>query len=357
MALALMNQRFPGAPSGFQVFLFSKKEISMGRRMWIVAMVVAMGMAGAPAMSQEKAKSAGPSVPKVVAKVNGKAIAGDEFTRVVKQMESGQASRPAGQPAKDPETLKTEVLEHLITMEVLSQKAEQKKIQVGKEDVDKKLVEIQASMGGEPAFNDAMKTYNITLEQFRTDVGRSLRIQQLVDQEVFEKIVVEPAEVNSFYESNPKAFDVPEQVRARHIIVRFKEGATDADKKEARAAIDKAAERLKKGEDFEAVAKEVSQDGTASNGGDLGYFGRGQMVPEFDTVAFSMEKGKVSAVVETRFGFHLIKVEDKREPRKLTVQEVGPRIVEFLKQKKGQEGLKKYVDDLRAQAKIEKTKF
>ncbi len=105
------------------------------------------------------------------------------------------------------------------------------------------------------------------------------------------------------------------------------------------------------------MAKQVSQDGTAQRGGDLGYFSRGQMVPEFEKAAFSLEKGKVSQVVETKFGYHLIKLEDKKEARTLGFQEVEPKIAEFLRQKKGEEQLKAYVDNLKSQAKIESSRL
>jgi peptidyl-prolyl cis-trans isomerase C len=328
-----------------------RRVILAGVMAWTCAWGVSM------AADQEGQGTKG-DVPKVVAKVNGKAISGEQYQKLFRQMESSKGAE--GQPGKapsDPQAIKEQVLERLITVEVLSQKAEQLKIQAEPQELDQKIQEIQESMGGEQAMKDALKSHGLSMEELRADIKRSMGIQKLLDREVFEKVTVDQGEVKGFYDSNPQVFQVPEQVRARHIIVRVKEGATEVEKKQARETIQKAAERLNKGESFEEVAKEVSQDGTAQRGGDLGYFSRGQMVPEFEKVAFSLEKGKVSPMVETKFGYHLIKLEDKKEARTLGFQEVEAKIAEFLRQRKGEEQLKAYVDGLRGQAKIERASF
>lgn len=327
------------------------KVVVAGIMAWTCAWGVSMA-------ADQKGQGASGDVPKVVAKVNGKAISGEQYQKLFKQMESSKqaGAQPDAAPA-DPKAMKEQVLERLITVEVLSQKAEQLKIHSEPQELDEKIHEIQESLGGEQAMKEALQSHGLSMEELRADIQRSMSIQKLLDREVFEKVTVDQAEVKGFYDSNPQVFQVPEQVRARHIIVRVKEGATELEKKQAREAIQKAADRIKKGESFEEVAKQVSQDGTAQRGGDLGYFSRGQMVPEFEKAAFSLEKGKVSQVVETKFGYHLIKLEDKKEARTLGFQEVEPKIAEFLRQKKGEEQLKAYVDNLKSQAKIERAGF
>lgn len=324
----------------------------------LAGLVAWAGTWGVSMAADQKGQGASGDVPKVVAKVNGKAISGEQYQKLFRQMESSQGAggRPGGAPA-DPQAFKEQVLERLITVEVLAQKAEQLKIQAEPQQLDQRIQEIQQSLGGEQAMKDALQAHGLSMEDLRADIQRSMRIQKLLEKEVFEKVAVDQGEVKGFYDSNPQVFQVPEQVRARHIIVMVKEGATEADKKQAQAAIQKAADRIRKGESFEEVAKQVSQDGTAQRGGDLGYFSRGQMVPEFEKVAFGLEKGKVSPVVETQFGYHLIKVEDRKEARILSFQEVEPKIAEFLRQRKGEEQLKAYVDGLRGQAKIERASF
>jgi len=194
-------------------------------------------------------------------------------------------------------------------------------------------------------------------DAYRADIAFSMKIQKLLKQEVYDKITVRPKEVKDYYNANFEDFKVPDQVRARHVLIRIPDDATEAQRKEASGAIQKAAERIEKGEAFEEVAKQVSQDGSAPQGGDLGYFGRGQMVPEFEKVAFSLEKGQVSDIVETQFGYHLIKAEGWRPARTKPFDEGASEIEELLRRWKAESLGRDYIEKLRADAKIEKTPF
>lgn len=131
--------------------------------------------------------------------------------------------------------------------------------------------------------------------------------------------VVTDEEVKRFYDANEKGFLAPEQVRARHILIRADANASREEKQKARERIEGILGRIKKGEDFARLAAEFSEDSNSQmNGGDLGYFTKGQMVRAFEEAAFSLKAGQVSGVVETDFGYHLIKVEEHQEARMVT---------------------------------------
>jgi parvulin-like peptidyl-prolyl isomerase len=131
------------------------------------------------------------------------------------------------------------------------------------------------------------------------------------------------AEVRKLYDERSDEFDVPERTRSRHILLRVPPNATPEQLAELEARANKVRERLVAGEDFAAVAREVSEDpGSAGNGGDLGYFRRGQMVPAFDEVAFSLEPGAISDVVRSDYGFHIIRVEDRKPASFRSFEEV-----------------------------------
>jgi len=115
--------------------------------------------------------------------------------------------------------------------------------------------------------------------------------------------------------------------------------------------------RLQAGEDFAALAKKESTCPSATQGGDLGEFGRGEMVPEFEDAAFKLKPGETSGVVETKFGYHIIKVTAKQEPVVEKLEEVRTKIVEFLKKQKAQQELTNFINDLKKEAKIEKVKM
>jgi peptidyl-prolyl cis-trans isomerase C len=319
---------------------------------------VVLSMAAQSAVQAQGAGAASDvKVPATVAKVNGKAISGAVYEKIWRQVMAERGGANAPKDARERDAVRDRILDRLIDVELMSQQADQLKIKAEAQEVEKKIQEVQTSMGGEERFQELMKAHGVTMEEYRAEVGRSLKVQRLLEKEVLPRIKVEPGEAKVYYDAHPQAFKMPEQVRARHIIIRVAEGATDAQKKEAMAAIKKAGDRVKKGEAFEEVAKQVSQDGTASNGGDLGFFGQGQMVPEFEKVAFSLPPGKVSDVVQSRFGYHLIKVEEKRPARDLAFQEVEEKLGQFLKRQKEEQGVAAYVNELKGRAKIERVAF
>jgi len=158
------------------------------------------------------------------------------------------------------------------------------------------------------------------------------------------------AAMRTVYDDAVTKLPAEEEVKAAHILVR----AAAGDDKASKAAEDKikaVIARLNKGEDFAKVAAEVTEDPSGkANGGDLGYFAKDQMVPEFANVAFALDKGKISAPVKTQFGWHVIKVEDKRTKPKPSFEDVKPQVEQFVARKAQAE----YVTKLRAEAKIEK---
>ena len=156
--------------------------------------------------------------------------------------------------------------------------------------------------------------------------------------------------MHKVYDDAVKQLGEQQEVHARHILIRAAPGDEKASK-EAEDKIKAIIVRLKKGEDFEKLAKEVTEDPSGkANGGDLGYFTKDQMVPEFSETAFKLEKGQISEPVKTQFGWHVIKVEDKRAKAPPKFEEVKPQIENFVTRKAQAE----LVQKLRAEAKIEK---
>jgi len=168
------------------------------------------------------------------------------------------------------------------------------------------------------------------------------------------RVTVTTNDAKAFYDANPDQFKQPEMVRASHILIRCSPDATDDMKKDKRAQIDAALALVKGGEKFADVAKKVSEDpGSAQNGGDLGYFARGRMVPEFETVAFSLKSNEVSGVVTTQFGYHIIQATGHKPAQMLSFDEVQDKLIDYLKQRKGSDITRTYVADLRQAAKVE----
>ena len=178
------------------------------------------------------------------------------------------------------------------------------------------------------------------------DIGKQVEMivneylaRAYVEQEILGGVTVSDEEVEKFYKGNQSAFESPEQLRVRHILISVKPGASDEEKNAARKKTTDILERVKKGEDFAKLAEEHSEDpGSRQKGGDLGYIARNTTMPELEQAAFALEVGRVSGPVETAFGFHLIKVEGKKKasiaPFDQVKEEVRRKTLQEAKQKK-----------------------
>jgi peptidyl-prolyl cis-trans isomerase C len=176
----------------------------------------------------------------------------------------------------------------------------------------------------------------------------------MLQAELGTKVTVTPEQINDFYQKNPAQFQQPERVRASHILIGFPQNADDAAKNQARAKAADVLKDVKAGKDFAALAKEHSTDpGSGKNGGDLGFFQQGQMVPPFDKAAFSMKPGETSELVETDFGVHIIRVVDRQPPRAVPLDEVRPQIQQYLEGQGRQQATQAFVDTLKSKGKIE----
>jgi peptidyl-prolyl cis-trans isomerase C len=176
----------------------------------------------------------------------------------------------------------------------------------------------------------------------------------LIDKEFGNTVSVADKEVKAYYDKYPSFFKKPEQVRARHILIKVDPKADSKEKAEAHKKIEDIQHKLQKGEDFEALAKEFSQCPSAANGGDLGSFGRGQMVKPFEEAAFALKPGEVSDIVETRFGYHLIEVMDKKPATTIPYKDIKDRLKQYLKQEKIQKEVRLYAEKLKEKAKVER---
>ena len=163
-----------------------------------------------------------------------------------------------------------------------------------------------------------------------------------------------PEQVAEFYESNLTEFQQGERVRASHILVGFPENADDAAKEQARARALGVLIELNVGGDFAALAKQFSDDpGSGPNGGDLGYFERGQMVGPFEEVAFSLPPAQTSDLVESPFGYHIIRVIDRQAPRTIPLTEARPQVRQFLEDQNRELQARAFVEALRAKSKVD----
>ncbi|GAQ25307.1 peptidylprolyl isomerase [Tepidanaerobacter syntrophicus] len=256
----------------------------------------------------------------VVARVNDEVITKDELYDALVQ-ENGDA-----------------VLNSLIANKIVELEAKKQNITVSEEDVQKEVDKLAEQYGGEEAFTQFLDMYGYSLDGIKDNIKMNLYVKKLLEP----TIKIEESEIKSYFDENKASFDTPEQVKASHILVDTEEKAKEVKQK------------LQDGEDFAELAKTYSTD-TSNNqqGGELGYFSKGQMTPEFEAAAFSLKVGEISDPVKTEFGYHIIKVEDKKEAKEATYEESKDKIKEALLEEKLSTAFSTWIQEKFSEYKIE----
>jgi peptidyl-prolyl cis-trans isomerase C len=290
------------------------------------------------------------ALPPVVAKVNGEDIKKEDFDQMIKGMEM-QAGQQIPPDRRD-EILRN-ALDQLIVYRLLSQESKARGLKVEETDVDAKVKEVRDRFQTQAAFEAALKQRGMTVDDLKKEARADLVVSKLVDAEVATVPGPSDAEAKDFYAKNPDRFKQDESIRASHILIRVDEKADGAAKAKAKATIETVLKKAKAGEDFGKLAQQYSQDGSAAQGGDLGYFPRGQMVPAFSDAAFALKPGEVSGVVTTPFGYHVIKLVDRKPGRVVPFEEAAPQIKQFLEGQKKQEHADAFIAGLKKKSKIE----
>ena len=287
----------------------------------------------------------------VAARVNGAPIYKIDYDTALENFKQSNNIGP-----DTPEDKRTEVdkivMDGLIGTELLYQKAQATPITVAQTEVDRAVSQTKENMG-EEGLKTELEKRKMVPEDLSNLVRQNMMIQKLIQETIIGPLQVSDDEMKKFYDEHLTEMAEPESIEASHIMV--KSGAADpAEKKaEARKKIDEGLKRVKSGEDFAAVAKTVSEDPSAANGGVLGSIRRGQTPPPFETAAFALAVGQMSDVVESQFGFHIIKVNAKHPAGTASFESAKAKIGEFLKQQKSQKAIEQMVDSLRSAAKVE----
>lgn len=290
-------------------------------------------------------------IPGVLARVNGETIEKWEFDDAVRRMEARVGSKVP--PERRDEALRG-VLDQLIAYHLMSQASRTRKMVASDADVDARIGQIKGTFPNEEAFQQSITAQGLTVERLRTQARMSLEVARFLQTEVESKIVVADADVDAFYKQNLDRFKQGESVHARHILIAMPPNSSSDIRKQARFAAQAVLAQLNRGVAFEQVARNVSADGrTAQNGGDLGFFAKGQMPPAFEQAAFAMRPGQTSGLVETPAGFHIIRVIEHRDARTAPFEEVSRQIREFLTQRLREKKLDDFVTELRTKARIE----
>lgn len=278
---------------------------------------------------------------------HGEIMQGVQMTlmQMSRQVPPQQLSQMAGQVYEN-------ITDTLIANILLTEAAKTSSLAVSDDELAEEIALIEEGAPEGSSLQESLAENGIEFQDWKNNLREQLLVRKLVEEKTADTPTATPADLASFYEENIDAFKVPETVTASHILIAFEEVDTDDVKAEKKKEIDALHDELLAGASFEDLATAHSDCPSSQRGGNLGTFGRGQMVPEFEEAAFTLDIGGLSDVVETQFGYHLIKVTDHQQEGIRTLAEVKDQLQAYLDAQKKQEALIAYIEELKEKADI-----
>jgi parvulin-like peptidyl-prolyl isomerase len=298
------------------------------------------------------ARAATPDDAEPVAVVNGHPILRRDFELAVELQFSGRRAATIGM--EELRTMRKKVLDRLIDGELLYQKASRRGAKVSDADVEEEFETIRGRFKAAEAFQAVLEETGTSEEEFRDQVRRSVVIARFVDREVVGDVEIAEEDVRRYYDQNPTEMVRKESVPIRQILIRVDPGASRAQRTEARRKIEAILAELGKGEEFETMARRYSEGPGAEQGGDRGILIRGGGAPPvIERAAFALGSNEISDIIETRRGFHIIEVGERRPAGPIPFDEAKDPIRTRLTATEREEKMRVYLESLREAARIE----
>lgn len=295
-------------------------------------------------------------LPKIVVTVNGKELSRTKLDEEMKMITSSPqfSSMPKEQASMIIKQYETRFIDRFINQTILLAEADKQAIKVTDEEMGDAIKEIKNRIPPNVTLENALKERGMDMDEFKKNIESDLRIRNMLDKKVAGITNITDEAVAKFYEENKQRFTQPETAHARHILVKVDKDADEATKKAKKEEIEGYRKQIIDGTaKFEDIAKEHSDCPSGKRaGGDLGSFGHGQMVPEFDKAAFEQEVDKVGPVIETSFGYHIVQVLERTPAGERKLDEVKDQIKEQLLNQEKQKVVEAYLKELRDSAKI-----
>ena len=290
-------------------------------------------------------------LPEVVATVNGQNITKQQLQDLFNAALQASGAKVEDLNAQQQLGGYTQLLQDLIMDKLVAEAASTEK--VSDADVDAELAKIKGQFPDDKAFQDQIAQAGMTPDKLKENIRTGLQQSRWMKSQVKTPEITND-QAKAFYESNIKEFEQPETVKASHILFMVDPDAPADVVKQKEEAAAKAAERAAAGEDFTKLAKELSEEpGASESGGDLGFFPKDRMVPEFADAAFAQKVGDISKPVKTQFGWHVIKVTDKKAAGTVPFDQVKEQVVSYLKSNNQREAVQTVLNKLKESAKIE----
>lgn len=303
-------------------------------------------------LAQPDAESGDPD--DVLVTVNGETITrGEADAHLARMLQQSGQQIPPQYRQQVAQQFMPQVLESLVGRKLMQAAVKEGDFEADEAEIEDIVQELTASLPEGLTLETALLQQGLTEDALREDIAENIRMRKLTETWTAEVSDPTEADVETFYRDHPEHFSQPESATARHILFRVEDDADEQTRAEQLAQADAVREQLLGGADFAELAAEHSDCPSAERGGLLGEFGRGDMVPEFDAVVFTLEPGTVSDIVKTDFGYHVIRVESRKPASVTALEEASEDIRKHLKQESERAVIETRIDGLQEAADIQ----
>lgn len=292
--------------------------------------------------------------PGVAARVNGTEISYQRFHHAYEEyLAQNHVNIVTTRDPKKLSEFRRQTMDLMIEQELVWQAAEKAGITAEPAAVDAALAEMQSAFSTREELTRRLEAEGFTEETYRAHLAHAIAASLYLDRVRDGVAAVSDAELEAFYRENEHRLTLPEQVRVRHILLTWKPMGKPDDRAALREQMGDILRQAREGSDFAALARTYSEDSTSADGGDVGFFGRGEMAAAFEEAAFALEVGEVSEIVETPFGVHILKSEERRKAELLPLDEIREDLRDFLRDERSDEAVRQETTGLRQAAAIE----
>jgi peptidyl-prolyl cis-trans isomerase C len=290
----------------------------------------------------------------VIAVVEGEEITEGLLAERVEEMKKSMGTRmnPA-EMAQMEGSFRNQAFSNLVNFKLLVNEADERGVTVTDSELQARTDQIIETYQSEEQFDSRLTELGMDREKFNSRLASQMKIDKLLEMETSSMEAPSGEEVKEYYDSHSAQFEQPEQVKASHILMKLEEDADQETRKQKREKLEAILQDIRNGASFSEQASLYSEGPSKSKGGDLGFFRRADMVAPFSEAAFALEVGEVSDIVETRYGYHIIKVTDRKKAHTVPFAEVEERISGYLENTDRNEAINDYLTSLREKAEIQ----
>jgi peptidyl-prolyl cis-trans isomerase SurA len=292
---------------------------------------------------------------RIVAVVNGEVLLKSDVDHQCKiALDDIPSSLPAEEKTNRATEIRKQTLDVLIDDLLIRQQVRERKIAVSDEEVEHELKNLmEYNKLNEQQMTAALANEGKTIDEFRKELKNQVEQRKLFGMDIQSKIQIGERDIENYYQTQYLSGGLDEKIHASHILFALPENASPEQERLARAKAEKVLKQLQSGTAFAELAKQYSEDPSSAQGGDLGWFRRGDMLPNFERVAFALKPGAVSDLVRTRFGLHLILVNERATEGPRPLEEVQDEIRARLHREKTNKAIRDWLDELRRKSHID----